>query len=223
MRRARPNQTTPSTELEEEIGTLEQEIAELHAAEHEHDSLVAALEAEIEARRAQLEAQEGRLTLTRNALAEHAQRLEDRRVDLNKALANEARQALEDAMAARETAGKEVAAAAEALLDRLADLDRAREVAHQAFANAAARGAAARRPLDAAVAQELDAEPEVMREAWSRLTVAVRQRIDAQFEDELVEAAARSPLGHAIGDLPGHLQELAKRRRQALLKATAPS
>ena len=42
--------------------------------------------------------------------------------------------------------------------------------------------------------------------------------IGAELENDLVEAAARSPLGVAIDDLPAHLRALATERRSALLK-----
>jgi chromosome segregation ATPase len=220
MRGVRQNQMLPSDELEGEIAALASQIAKLRAAEDEDHAAVAALAAEIETRRQELEAHEGRLTLARNALAEHEQRLEARRADLNAALAEEARQALKEAMSAREAAGREVAAAAETLLERLAALDLARERAHEALAHAVARAAGVSQPLDGTTAEEIDADPEGMRDAWDRLTLEVRRRIDSRFEDELVQAAVHSPMGHAIQDLPVHLQELARQRRLAYVRTS---
>jgi chromosome segregation ATPase len=221
MRIVRQTEPLRSDELAGEIAALEREIAELRSAEGEHNSAAAALAAEIETRRAELEAQEGRLASARSALAAHEQRLAERRADLNKALAAEARRVFDEAMTVRDAAGRDVSAAAQMLLERLGALGHARELAHEAFANAVALCAAAREPLDSAAAEEIDAVPDVMREAWDKLVAAVRQHIDAQFEDELVDAAARSPLGHAIKDLPVHLQELARNRHHALQKRRA--
>jgi DNA repair exonuclease SbcCD ATPase subunit len=197
--------------LEREIEALEEEFATLQATEQEEDSAVTALSAEIEGRR-------NRLTLTRRALADHEQRLREKRAELDEAMADHAREVLEQVMQDRHEAAKSLAEAAELLLERLAALDRLREAARSAWATAESRGKAVGKPLDEAVASDIEGEPEVMRESWDRLCQEVRQRINEQFEDQLVEAAARSPLGHAIPDLPVHLQELARQRQRALFR-----
>ena len=217
MAQGKPRGSSLSGELAEEILALERTLTELQSTEHEHDSAVATLAAEIEGRKAELEAMEGRLALTRNARAAHEQRLQERRASLQAALAEDAQQAFQAAMTARDAAGREVGELAEALLARLDALERTRDAAREAFATAAARAAEAGTPLDAGRA-EIGAVPDVMRPAWDELLVRIRTYIDAQFEDDLVDAAARSPLGHAIGDLPAHLRELAKNRRNALAK-----
>ena len=202
--------------LEREIKALEEEFATLQATEDEEDSAVTALSAEIEGRR-------GRLTLTRRALADHEQRIREKRAELDEAMADHAREVLKQAMQDRHEAAKSLAEAAELLLDRLAALDRLREAARSAWETAESRGKAVGKPLDKAVASEIEGEPEVMRESWDRLCQEVRQRINEQFEDQLVEAAARSPLGHAIPDLPAHLQELARQRQRALFRQSRAS
>ncbi len=202
--------------LEREIEALEEEFATLEATELEEDSAVTALSAEIEGRR-------GRLTLTRRALADHEQRIREKRAELDEAMADRAREVLEQVMQDRHETAKSLAESAELLLDRLAALDRLREAARSAWATAESRGKAVGKPLDEAVASDIEGEPEVMRESWDRLCQEVRQRINEQFEDQLVEAAARSPLGHAIPDLPAHLQELARQRQRALFRRSRAS
>jgi chromosome segregation ATPase len=197
--------------LEREIEALEEEFATLQATEHEEDSAVTALSAEIEGRR-------GRLASTRRALADHERRIREKRTELDEAMADHAREVLEQVMQNRHEAAKSLAEATEVLLDRLAALDRLREAARSAWTTAESRGKAVGKPLDQAVASDIEGEPEVMRESWARLCQEVRQRINEQFEDQLVEAAARSPLGHAIPDLPAHLQELARQRQLALFR-----
>ena len=118
----------------------------------------------------------------------------------------------------RHETAKSLAESAELLLDRLAALDRLREAARSAWATAESRGKAVGKPLDPAAGAELEADPEVMRESWDRLSQEVRKRIDERFEDDLVEAAAHSPMGNAIRDLPEHLRELARQRRLALMR-----
>lgn len=202
--------------LEREIEALEEEFATLQATEHEEDSAVAALIAEIEGRR-------GRLASTRRALADHERRIREKRAELDEAMADHARQVFEQVMQDRHEAARSLAEAAELLLDRLAALDRLREAARSAWATAESRGKAVGKPLDEAAASDIEGEPEVMRESWDRLCQEVRQRINEQFEDELVEAAARSPMGHAVPDLPAHLQELARQRQHALFRQSRAS
>ena len=198
-------------ELGREIESLEAEIATLQALEQEEDSAVTALSAEIVAR-------QGRLSLTRRALADHKESVEKKRSQLDEAMAEQARQVFEQVLQNRTKAEESVAEAAELVLQRLAALDGLREEARSAWAAAQVRAKAVGKPLDPAAGAELEADPEVMRESWDRLSQEVRKRIDERFEDDLVEAAARSPMGNAIRDLPEHLRELARQKRLALMR-----
>jgi chromosome segregation ATPase len=199
-------------ELGREIESLEAEIASLRALEQEEDSAVTALSAEIVAR-------QGRLSLTRRALADHEESVENKRAQLDEAMAEQARQVFEQVLQSRTKAEESLAEAAEVLLERLAALDGLREEARSAWATAQVRAKAVGKPLDPVAGAELEAdETEVMRESWDRLSQEVRKRIDERFEDDLVEAAARSPMGNAIRDLPEHLRELARQRRLALMR-----
>jgi DNA repair exonuclease SbcCD ATPase subunit len=203
-------------DLGREIEALEAEIAKLRAHEHEEDSAVAALREEIEARL-------GRLSLTRRALADHQEAVEKKRSALDEKLAEKARQLFEQVLQDRRAAGQSVAEAAEILLTRLHDLDTLDEEARSAWEAAQLRAGATGKPLDPAAGDELEADPEVMRESWDRLAHEVRKRIDENFEHELVEAAAQSPMGHAIPNLPEHLRELARQRRLDLARRSDAS
>jgi chromosome segregation ATPase len=203
-------------DLGREIEALEAEIATLQALEHEEDSAVTALRAEIESRL-------GRLSLTRRALADHRESVENKRAQLDEELAEQARQDLEQVLRDRRAAGESVAEAAEVLLGRLGVLDGLREEARSAWTAAQSRANAVGKRLDPAADAEVEADPEVMRESWDRLSHEVRKRIEEHFEDELVEAAARSPMGHAIPNLPEHLRELARQRHLALAKRRGTS
>jgi len=204
------------SDLGREIEGLEAEIAKLRALEHEEDSAVAALRQEIEARL-------GRLSLTRRALADHQEAVEKKRSELDERLAEQARRVFEQVLQDRRAAGKSVVEATEILLGRLHDLDTLGEEARSAWEAAQLRATATGRPLDPAVGDELEADPEVMRESWDRLSHEVRKRIDENFEHELVEAAAQSPMGHAIPNLPEHLRELARQRRLDLARRSDTS
>ena len=139
-------------------------------------------------------------------------------MQLDEQMAEQARRVFEQVLQNRTEAGKSVAEAAEVLLERLAALDGLREEARSAWAAAQVRAKAVGKQLDPAAGAEVEADPEVMRESWDRLSQEVRKRIDEHFEDDLVEAAARSPMGRAISDLPEHLRQLARQRRLALMR-----
>ena len=203
-------------DLGREIEALDAEIAKLRALEHEEDSAVSALREEIEARL-------GRLSLTQRALADHQEAVEKKRSELNEKLAEQTRQLFEQVLQDRRAAGESVVEATEILLRRLHDLDTLGEEARSAWETAQLRASATGKPLDPAVGDELEADPEVMRESWDRLSHEVRKRIDENFEHELVEAAAQSPMGHAIPNLPEHLRELARQRRLDLARRSDAS
>jgi hypothetical protein len=68
---------------------------------------------------------------------------------------------------------------------------------------------------------EPDREPPGVNQARELLVGLVRQWLDRELERELVEAAARSPMGHEIEKLPEHLRALAReRRRIAIVEAS---
>jgi hypothetical protein len=50
------------------------------------------------------------------------------------------------------------------------------------------------------------------------LADTVREHFEIQLERDLIEAAARSPMGYEIQKLPAHLQALARERRVAVLR-----
>lgn len=200
-----------SKDLEHEIEALKAEIAVLESTADEDEAAVSALAEEIEAR-------QGRATITRQALADYRERIKERRADFEQALAAEARALFEDVLRDRDEAGQAVAAAAELVLERLRALDQLQDETEAAWKNVTSRSKALSRPDDYEIARHVETQPEVMREAWGRLADEVRQRVNEEFMDELVEAAATSSTGRAIKDLPAHLQELAKQRRRAWLE-----
>jgi len=61
-------------------------------------------------------------------------------------------------------------------------------------------------------------EAETLSENWERLIERIRSDLGGALDRDLIEAAARSPSGIAIDDLPAHLRALATDRRRALLK-----
>jgi hypothetical protein len=197
-------------ELREEIARLEHEVVALEATASEGDARLAALSDE-------LEQQEGRVTLTRRALADHRARISERLDELQEVNVVEASQVFEGIMEERERAAMDIAESADGLLQRVEALERLNEAARAAWSEWAALGAGRGEGADRKRAAEIDLQPEVMHDAWARLSTKVRQTLDEQHERDLVEAAARSSGGLAIQDLPGHLQELARQRRSTLM------
>jgi hypothetical protein len=199
-----------SDDISRELAALQKEIVALQAAEQEEDSAMAALEVQLTERR-------DRLTLARRLLADREKQIEQKRAELEEAMAEDARERFEEVMREREAAAASLAEAAELLLERLVTLDRLQDAARVAWATAQAAGAAGRRS-DLQTPPEITAEPEIMREPWDRLCHEIRNRINERFEDELVDAASHSPLGSAINDLPLHLRDVARQRRHAILR-----
>jgi hypothetical protein len=202
-----------SDDVARELEGLEQEFAALQATEREEDEAIAALEAQAAQHR-------DRVAETRRALADQEAQIRLKRIELEQAIAEDALERYENILHEREAAAASFAEAAEVLLERLATLDRSRDAARVAWANVQ-RAAAEGYSWESTPPPELEVDPEVMREAWERLTREVRDRIDEQFEDELVEVASRSPLGSAIENLPVHLREIARQRRRARIRRQA--
>jgi chromosome segregation ATPase len=191
-------------ELQQQVAALE---GDLEAAAAEARSAEEALE---RLKEAQSETA-GRLTLASRAEADLKQRLGEVRAALHDAVREAAEQAFRRTVAARDGAAKEAANAINRAIASLANLDAARQAVQQAAEEATHAGSR--------VAHKLPAEPASLAEQWSRLEHLVREQAEWRLEDELVEAAAASPMGHAIEELPAHLQQLARERRRARQRA----
>ncbi len=170
-----------SDDVSRELAALEQEIAALQAAEQEEDSAVATLEAQVTERR-------DRLMLTRRAVAEQQSRIEQKRAELEEAMAEDARERFEQIMREREAAAASLAEAAELLLERLAALDRSQDAARAAWGNAQAVGAAGHPWEDAASRSPLGS---AITDLPSHLREVARQRRRAMIQRERAAAAKR--------------------------------
>ena len=154
---------------------------------------------------------EGRLRLARRAEEDVTRRIDEKRLELHRAEAEAAVEAYERSLAERNSAAERFASAAEAAVAALREY----EAAHRSVASAL--NAARSRPAGRASVKTED-EPPVVAEALDTLVDVVRERLDSDLERDLVETAARSPMGHNITKLPVHLQALARERRGAILK-----
>ena len=198
---------TSPEKLNQEIDELEREVQRLGASARDAEAALSALDE----RRAEAA---GRLQLARRAAADYEARLAERRAALREARREAAVVAFREAVRHRDAMGARLAERLSIVVAELEELDRLREEARSAHAEMLEL-ADGRGPTDVPV------EPPELQERWEELAALVRRELDEQLEDELIEAAARSPMGTAIGDLPRHLQEAAKRRRQQLLRAVA--
>jgi hypothetical protein len=176
-----------SQEIVEEFQQLEQKLATLRARAEEEESTYSELEGQVH------ELSE-KLVLTRREVADLSRLVMDKRTEFIKAEYDVAFQAREEA----------AAQLAETISQVLAELD-LYDQAQQALATL--QGGPAGR--------EAQGEPELATTSWERLINAVQQRINEQYENELIETASRSPSPSAIRELPEHLREAARARVRA--------
>jgi hypothetical protein len=176
-----------------------QALARLQAAEERAEELAE-----------QQDAIRGEISIAQRAAADftdHIARLEQAVAEMR---IDEAREAVGAAVRVRDDTAAEAAAAVDAALTLLDQLEEHR----RAVAEAAERLRAATPTPGPAPPME----PAILGEPLQRLEAFVRARSDHALMDDAVTAAATSPLGRGIRDLPAHLQELARQRRERLLR-----
>jgi SMC interacting uncharacterized protein involved in chromosome segregation len=152
----------------------------------------------------------GAVALARRSIED----IEGRAVEQQQALAELER--LEEEQAAfaaligqRDAAAASFAASADRALADLDALDSVRSLLGDSQRAAVQRG---RRVENFMIPDE----PEHVQTAWSRLTERIGSGLQQALDDELIAAAARSPMGAEIKNLPEHLQAAARERRFAL-------
>jgi hypothetical protein len=184
--------------------TLQQAAARLQGTEERLESLE-------EERAAAL----GEAEIARRTLSDIDQVIADLRTELNALEVEEARQALSEAMQVRDRVIAETAAALEAAVRLLEEVETRRAAfaeAHERVLSLSPSGQRGRAPAPE--------EPDILHEPWLRLVAVVKDRLDVEFESETVDAAARSNAQpYAINALPEHLRAVAMERRRKLQKA----
>ncbi len=186
-------------ELERAVATLRRQLSGTEARAGELQAAIA----QIEEQKAEVA---GRLTLAQQEAADLARLLETRERELEEARQQADYDMFLDAVKQRDAATAEAATLLAASLDGLEQVDRCRD-----------QVTAARARVHRRFNPVVPDEPVAFTEAWERLTGVVRRQLDVRLEDELLDAAAHDPLGHAIGQLPVHLQQAARRRREDVL------
>jgi chromosome segregation ATPase len=197
-------------EIESELTQLEEELERVTRLAEESDASLAALEAERVER-------EGRLQLARRAKDDFERRIEAKRVELQRAEAEALIQQLDRSIAHRDAAAELLASAVEAAIARLHEY----KAEHEAVMNAwktVRKQPTARKAVEPETARPAEHEPAAAAQSIKMLTDTVREHFESQLEPDLVEAAARSPMGYEIQKLPAHLQALARERRLAVFQ-----
>jgi chromosome segregation ATPase len=185
-------------ELAREVESLHGELEEARKQLQEHESALALLEE-------QRSETADRLELARRQIAELGGRVERRQAELEEARQQALYDSFLEVVERRDEAAHEAAARLDAALEALSRLQQLREEAATALGSVPVR-------FDAAVPDE----PAELDEAWTRVSGLVRADLEYKLEDELVHAAATSPGGRAIQELPVHLREMAIQRRREL-------
>jgi hypothetical protein len=199
----RQNPAIDAKDIEKELARLEKELQRVtHLAQKSDAALVA-----LEEQRAEYA---GRLHLAQRAEEDVKRRIEEKRLELQAAEAEALTESYERALAERETAAERFASAVEGAVTALREY----EVADESVS--AASKAARSRPSGGKTVTD-EGEPAVVAQSIELLVDVVRERLDSDLERDLVEAAARSPLGEDIKYLPTHLQVLARERRGTIL------
>jgi chromosome segregation ATPase len=197
-----------------EIAELESELTTLRTDESRGRSTLATLEGKL------AEVSTGIAAAQRTA-AELEQRLEHARSELADAVAEDAYRQAHDRV---DATARELAETIERLLSGLTLYEEARSALTELRSQLAPSIAARIGSHDVPEAEKHEA----VAEAWARLSSAVGAvgapaDGDPELNDDLVEAAARSAMGHAIPSLPEHLRGLARRRREEYLSNLARS
>jgi chromosome segregation ATPase len=198
------NASMESERLANEIAGLEHQLATLQS----HESADRSAFADLEER---LSGLSRRIAYARKTAAECEQRLEGARAELAVAKRTDA---LIEAQRQVKVVAEQLAENIEGLAAGLDAYDQARRAVEVAKTDLSAAGLAHLVREDETMAGAEDR----LREHW-KLLVTLIGRAERELDEELVEAAARSPMGHAISNLPPHLRDPARRRRDAHLLA----
>jgi DNA repair exonuclease SbcCD ATPase subunit len=207
LNRLRQNPAIDTNEIEKELVRLEKELQRVVYLARKSDAALAALEE-------QRDEYMGRLQLARRAEEDVKRRIDEKRDELQRAEDEAVIENYERAVGERESAAERFASTASAAVAALREYKAAQESVAHAVKAVRSRPGAGR-------SVKSEAEPAIVAESVELLVDIVRKRLDTDLERDLVEAAARSPMGYDIKNLPTHLQALARERRLAILNEAA--
>ena len=153
----------------------------------------------------------GESEIARRALSQLDATIADLRDELTALELEEARQALADAVAARDGVIEEAAATLDAAVALLEEVE-----VRRAAVEAARKRVLVLDPSGPSGRAGAHDEPDTLHEPWQRMVAAVKDQLDEELETEVVDAAARSNAPYAINALPEHLRAVALERRRQL-------
>jgi DNA repair exonuclease SbcCD ATPase subunit len=194
--------------INNELAQLEEHLQQVREAAEQSDAALATLEEQRVER-------EGQLALARRAEEDLTRRVEEKRAELEQAKAEASVEAYDRSVNARDAVAEQVASAVRAAVAALGEYDAAQKRVGKAWETVLRSRSAAGDSRTGKI-PESGREPKVMTEAFETLAGIVRERLDGELERDLIEAAARSPMGNDIPKLPAHLQALARERRRSI-------
>jgi chromosome segregation ATPase len=193
-----------------EISAIERELERVRQQAVREQAALSALDDQRRER-------EGRIAVAQRAQQDLERRLQEKRTEAAHAEAEAALRAFKETLAARDAAAESFTSAASLLISRLEEFDGLQQSARNEW-----QALVSGRTTPALLANLPDAdptaEPEDLSKALARLTELLVERSDQELERDLIEKAARSPLGNDIANLPRHLQDLARARFFALAR-----
>jgi seryl-tRNA synthetase len=205
----RQNPPIDTAAINNELAQLEEQLQQARQVAEESDAALATLEEQRVER-------EGQLALARREEEDLSRRIEEKRAELKRAEAEAAVEAYDRSVSARNAVAEKVASAVRAAVAALGEYDAAQEHVGTAWETVLRSRSAAGDSRTEKIPESGREPPAVLTDAFETLTGVVRERLDGELERDLVEAAARSPMGNDIPKLPAHLQALARERRRSI-------
>jgi hypothetical protein len=198
------------SEIEKRLRQIEERIREASTRVTEATTRLATAEEQLALVEEQRHTLAGEAAISRRAIADHQELLEKLRGELAALHVEQAHETFEVALQARDHAVREVASALEWITTALEQLDTRRAAVAQAEHEL--------RAIDPGVSVSIPPESDILDAAWEEILPLLRVRLNERLEADLIEAAIASVGGSAIEELPEHLRELARQRRNQRLR-----
>jgi chromosome segregation ATPase len=200
------------SETEERLRQIEEHLRQATTRMTDAATRLATAEEQLAAVEEQRHTLAGQTAINRRAVADYQELIEKLRGELAALHVEQAHEAFEKAVQARDHAVREAASALERITTALEQLDTRRTVV--------ARAEQELRAIDAEASVSIPPEPDVLDAAWEEILPLLRARLNERLEADLIEAAVVSVGGRAIEQLPEHLRELARQRRNQRVRET---
>lgn len=198
------------SEIEQKVRAAEDRIRKAAARLAESTARLAKAEEELQAIEERRDELAGEAVISRRAIADFQRVVEHSHEELSALHVDLARQTFDKAVEARDLALREAASALEWISKVFKELNSRRAALEQAGREL--------RALDSKAARSIPPEPGLLDAAWEGVIPLLRDRLDERLEADLVEAASVSMRPNAVEELPQHLRELARQRRNERIR-----